>query len=54
MTAKQEKELYAKAKNYFDTILATYSMPNFLEVVGRRGGDTLTFRFYTDGEVYER
>lgn len=28
--------------------------PEFVEVTGRVGGDTITYRIYNDGSVYER
>ena len=28
--------------------------PNFVEVIGKIGGDTITYRIYNDGSVYER
>ena len=35
-------------------VLETYEARDFVEVVGRAGGDTLTYRVYDDGRVYER
>ena len=37
-----------------DYILDVFSAPDFVEVVGRMGGDTVTYRVYDDGSVYER
>ena len=37
-----------------DTIISTYELPNGIEVVGRAGGDTLTYRIYENGQVTER
>lgn len=37
-----------------DTILTTYDLPNGIEVVGRAGMDTLTYRFYDNGQVVEK
>lgn len=37
-----------------DTILDIYTDSEFSEVVGRAGGDTLTYRIYPDGRIYER
>lgn len=37
-----------------ETIYNTYEAPNFVEVVGSIGGDTVTYRVYNDGTVTER
>lgn len=37
-----------------DYILETILVPDFVEIVGRVGGDTVTYRVYNDGTVYER
>lgn len=37
-----------------DYILDYYSAPDFVEIVGRVGGDTVTYRVYNDGYMYER
>lgn len=37
-----------------DYILDVFPAPDFVEVVGRVGGDTVTYRVYDDGSVYER
>ena len=37
-----------------DYILEVTLTPNFVEIVGRVGGDTGTYRIYDDGSVYER
>ena len=37
-----------------DYILDVFPAPDFVEVVGRMGGDTVTYRVYDDGSVYER
>ena len=34
-----------------DYILDVFSAPDFVEVVGRMGGDTVTYRVYDDGSV---
>lgn len=51
MTDKQRKELYEQALDDFEIILDTYAAPDFLEVVGRNGGDTITYRYYANGLV---
>ena len=56
--AKNEKERIKKAENKalesLDYILETIPTPDFVEVVGRVGGDTVTYRVYDDGSMYER
>ena len=37
-----------------DYILDVFPALDFVEVVGRMGGDTVTYRVYDDGSVYER
>ena len=37
-----------------DYILETIPAPDFIEIVGRVGGDTVTYRVYNDGSIYER
>lgn len=37
-----------------DTIVTTYELPNGVEVVGRAGKDTLTYRIYDNGNVVEK
>ena len=36
------------------SILDVFPAPDFVEVVGRMGGDTVTYRVHDDGSVYER
>lgn len=43
-----------KALEYLDNILETIPAPDFVEIVGRVGGDTITYRVYNDGSVYEK
>ena len=56
--AKGTTERVRKAENMalesLDYILETIPMPDFVEVVGRVGGDTVTYRVYDDGSMYER
>lgn len=37
-----------------DYILEINAAPDFVEAVGCVGGDTVTYRVYDDGSVYER
>lgn len=53
-----QKERVEKAENRalegLDYILETIPTPDFVEIVGRMGGDTVTYRVYDDGSIYER
>ena len=56
--AKNEKGRVRKAEDKalesLDYILETIPTPDFVEIVGRVGGDTVTYRVYDDGSMYER
>jgi len=39
---------------HLDYILETFPTLEFVEIVGRVGGDTVTYRGYTDGSIYEK
>lgn len=43
-----------KALESLDYILETISTPDFVEIVGRVDGDTVTYRVCDDGSMYER
>ncbi len=53
-----QKERISKAQDRalesLDYILETIPTPDFVEIVGRMGGDTITYRVYDDGSMYER
>ena len=53
-TTERVKNAQNKALEYLDYILETVSTPDFVEVVGRVGGDTVTYRVYNDGSIYEK
>ena len=42
------------ALNSLDYILETFPAPDFVKIVGRIGGNTVTYRIYNDGSMYER
>ncbi len=48
------REAQDKALEHLDYILETIPTPDFVEIVGRVGGDTITYRVYDDGSVYEK
>ena len=37
-----------------DEIVCITRLSNFYEVIGRAGGDVLTYRIYDDGKICER
>ena len=43
-----------KALERLDYILETVPATDFVEIIGRVGGDTVTYRVYDDGSVYEK
>ena len=53
-----QKERIQKAQNRalesLDYILETIPTSDFVEIVGRMGGDTVTYREYDDGSMYEK
>lgn len=53
-TRERVREAQDKALERLDYILETIPTPDFVEIVGRAGGDTVTYRVYNDGSVYER
>ena len=53
-TTERVKKAQNKALESLDYILKTIPTPDFVEIVGRAGGDTVTYRVYDDGSVYER
>lgn len=56
--SERQKDRVSKAQDRalerLDYILETISTPDFVEIVGRMGGDTITYRVYDDGSMYER
>lgn len=53
-TTERIRKALNKALESLDYILEAIPAPDFVEVVGRVGGDTVTYRVYDDGTVYER
>ena len=41
-------------KTPLDTIIETFECGNYIEVTGRAGGDVLTYRIYSNGQVVEK
>lgn len=39
---------------FLDEVLKWYEYRDFVEIIGRTGGDTLTFRVYDNGTITER
>lgn len=53
-TEERIKAAQDRALESLDYILETYPAPDFVEIVGRAGGDTVTYRVFNDGSVCER
>ena len=49
-----EKDALNWALERFDYIIDSHSTPDFVEFIGSIGGDTLTFRYYQNGNVVEK
>ena len=54
MTSKEYDALVNSTKKRFDKVLDVYKDIDFTEIVGRMGGDTITFRVYKSGTITER
>lgn len=52
--AKTRRVKIAISKVYLDEVLTWYEFRDCVEIVGRKGGDTLTFRVYDNGTITER
>ncbi len=53
-TEERIRKAQDKALERLDYILETVSDKDFVEIVGRVGGDVVTYRVYDDGSVYEK
>ena len=53
-TQKRVDEAQNRVLGDLDYILEAIPTPDFVEIVGRVGGDTVTYRVYDDGSVYAR
>ena len=53
-TAERIRKAQDKVRERLDYILETVSASDFVEIVGRIGGDVVTYRVYNDGFVCER
>ena len=53
-TAERIRKAQDKVRERLDYILETVSASDFVEIVGRVGGDVVTYRVYDDGSVYEK
>lgn len=58
MNTIRNKERINKAQDIalerLDYVINCIEALEFVEVIGRMGGDTITYRVYDDGSVYER
>ena len=53
-TEERIRKAQDKALERLDYILETVSDKDFVEIVGRVGGDVVTYRVYNDGSVCEK
>lgn len=53
-TAERIGKAQEKVRERLDYILETVPTLDFVEIVGRIGGDVVTYRVYNDGSVYEK
>ncbi|MCX4379318.1 MAG: hypothetical protein OSJ61_24640 [Lachnospiraceae bacterium] len=53
-TTERVKNAQNKALEYLDYILEMVPASDFVEIVGRVGGDVVTYRVYNDGSVCEK
>lgn len=53
-TTERVKNAQNKALEYLDYILEMVLASDFVEIVGRVGGDVVTYRVYNDGSVCEK
>ncbi len=53
-TTERIRRAQDKAMERLDYIMETAAAPDFVEIVGRVGGDVVTYRVYDDGSVYEK
>ena len=51
-TEERIRKAQDKVLEHLDYILETVPTPDFVEMVGRVGGDIVTYRVYDDGSVY--
>ena len=53
MTNEQKKS-YEEIMDSLDYVLETYTAPDYIEVIGKMGGDVIRYRIYKDGMVGEK
>lgn len=53
-TTERVRKAQDKVLEHLDYILETVPAADFVEIVGRVGGDTVTYRVYDDGSVYKK
>ena len=56
--AAEERPTFEKSvesvRDRLDYVMEEHKDPDFLEIIGKMGGDVITFRVYKDGTVYEK
>lgn len=53
-TTERVRKAQNKALESLGYILEAIPTSDFVEIVGRVGGDTVTYRVYDDGSMYEK
>lgn len=53
-TAERIRKAQDKVREHLDYILESVPALDFVEIIGRVGGDTVTYRVYNDGFVCEK
>ena len=48
------EESVESVRDRLDYVMEEHKDPDFLEIIGKMGGDVITFRVYKDGTVYEK
>ena len=51
---KRVNKAQDRALERLDYIMDYHEAPDFVEVIGSIGGDTVTYRVYDNGNMYER
>ena len=54
LTNKRLENIRKQFLAHHDRILDMYDAGSFVEVKGTVGGDVVTYRYYNNGEVFER
>lgn len=53
-TSTKVQKAQERALESLDYIMECHETPDFVDVIGSMGGDTVTYRVFDDGRMYER